>query len=379
MALSPIALWASAAAATVAVAGAGAGYWVYANLGAPAIPGIAELREDIAPSVPADEPAAPPAVKPPVTPSPTTQSPAAPSAAEVQAPDLASKAPEPAAAPEAIKPAFDVVNVSPVGETVVAGRAAPNAKVELHDAGRVLASATADASGQFVIIPDALPPGSHELSLVTGQGASAERSNAISVAVAEPPKVAPAASGAPAAGAPAAPPGPAPAIAVNSVEVGPGGRFVARGQASPNATVRLYLSGAFVGDARTSDDGRWSLTVEDGMTQGAYTLRADEVRPDGTVSARAEAPFDFPRVSSGKGVASAAPSSPADLVLASVQTAHVKSGDTLWGLSQTFYGDGSRYKLIFAANTGQIRNPNLIYPGQTFVVPKPEGGSGRKS
>ncbi len=218
--------------------------------------------------------------------------------------------------------------------------------------------------------------------LSTGEGASAESSKPISVAVAEPPKAAPPAAEAsptPLAGAPAAAPGAVPAIAVKSVEVGPGGRFVARGEASPNATVRLYLSGAFVGDARTGDDGRWSLTVQSGMTQGAYTLRADEVRADGTVQARAEAPFDFPRVSSEKVVAAAVPSSPADLVLASVQTAHVKSGDTLWGLSQTFYGDGSRYKLIFAANTGQIRNPNLIYPGQTFVVPKPEPNSGRKS
>ena len=58
------------------------------------------------------------------------------------------------------------------------------------------------------------------------------------------------------------------------------------------------------------------------------------------------------------------------MVIDSVQTAHVEPGNTLWGLSQTFYGDGARYQMIFAANTGQIRNPNLIYPGQTFVVPK---------
>jgi nucleoid-associated protein YgaU len=45
-------------------------------------------------------------------------------------------------------------------------------------------------------------------------------------------------------------------------------------------------------------------------------------------------------------------------------------GHTLWGISQKFYGNGARFQLIFAANANQIRNPNLIYPGQTFVVPK---------
>ena len=42
------------------------------------------------------------------------------------------------------------------------------------------------------------------------------------------------------------------------------------------------------------------------------------------------------------------------------------------GISQKFYGDGSRYGMIFSANAGQIRDPNLIYPGQTFFVPKGE-------
>ncbi len=167
MALSPIALWASAAAATVAVAGAGAGYWVYANRGAPPIPAIDDLSKDGASNAPAREPAAPPAAQPAEIPPPAASR--APEAHATPA-EVAANAPEPATAPAPIKPAFDVVNVSPVGETVVAGRAAPNVKVELRDSGRLLASATADASGQFVIIPDALPPGSHELSLVDGRG-----------------------------------------------------------------------------------------------------------------------------------------------------------------------------------------------------------------
>lgn len=47
----------------------------------------------------------------------------------------------------------------------------------------------------------------------------------------------------------------------------------------------------------------------------------------------------------------------------------VVRGDTLWGISSKMYGKGSRWKEIYEANTDKIKNPNLIYPGQVFVIP----------
>lgn len=47
----------------------------------------------------------------------------------------------------------------------------------------------------------------------------------------------------------------------------------------------------------------------------------------------------------------------------------VISGDTLWGIAQKTYGDGSRYREIFEANKDKIKNPDLIYPGQELVIP----------
>lgn len=45
----------------------------------------------------------------------------------------------------------------------------------------------------------------------------------------------------------------------------------------------------------------------------------------------------------------------------------VVPGDTLWGISERYYGTGIRYPEIAAANG--IENPNLIFPGQVFVIP----------
>ena len=48
----------------------------------------------------------------------------------------------------------------------------------------------------------------------------------------------------------------------------------------------------------------------------------------------------------------------------------ISRGDSLWALSRLAYGDGARYAVIFNANREKIHNPNLIYPGQTVVVPQ---------
>ena len=135
---------------------------------------------------------APSESKPPTVPPPPPAVPAAPPTAS--APPPADKAPTQAAATP-LKPSFDVVNVDPSGEAVIAGRSAPNAKVELRDAGKTVAEATADAAGQFVIIPPALAPGDHSLSLA----ASADKtqpaiSSPVAISVPAPPEAKVAAS-----------------------------------------------------------------------------------------------------------------------------------------------------------------------------------------
>lgn len=47
----------------------------------------------------------------------------------------------------------------------------------------------------------------------------------------------------------------------------------------------------------------------------------------------------------------------------------VKSGDSLWAIAKRYYGDGSQYNKIYEANKDKIKNPNLIYAGQTLTIP----------
>jgi len=49
----------------------------------------------------------------------------------------------------------------------------------------------------------------------------------------------------------------------------------------------------------------------------------------------------------------------------------VSPGDSLWRISRATYGTGMRYAVIYGANHNQIRNPDLIYPGQVLLLPDP--------
>jgi nucleoid-associated protein YgaU len=60
--------------------------------------------------------------------------------------------------------------------------------------------------------------------------------------------------------------------------------------------------------------------------------------------------------------------SPSTVVVHRIAATTVSRGDSLWRISRLTYGAGTRYAVIYKANREQIRHPNLIHPGQIFVV-----------
>ena len=47
----------------------------------------------------------------------------------------------------------------------------------------------------------------------------------------------------------------------------------------------------------------------------------------------------------------------------------VKKGDTLWDLSEKYYGTGYSWGKIYTANKGIIKDPDIIYPSQSLNIP----------
>lgn len=56
-------------------------------------------------------------------------------------------------------------------------------------------------------------------------------------------------------------------------------------------------------------------------------------------------------------------------------THEVVKGETLWALAERYLGNPYRWPLIFEANQGQIQDPDLIQPGQVFVIPSAPGAA----
>ncbi|QRM28074.1 LysM peptidoglycan-binding domain-containing protein [Microvirga sp. VF16] len=418
-----IALLGAAAAAVVAVL-LGVLYWSWS--------GKPETSQNTAPAQTA-QPSAPSQTAPGQQ---AATKPAAPSEAPAAQPKDAS-----------IAPSFDLVRVEPDGESVIAGRAAPGATIELLRGDQVHARAAADASGLFAIVPPPLPPGSHLVVLqsIAPDGTRQRSAQSVTVVITdaktrplvtltapdkptvvlsnpEPPaKVAeepkpdtktaeaqPAApqpaqpapqqqaGAAPTVSPPPAPaqPAPRPEIKIVTVEAEEGKLFVS-GQSAPGATVRLYLNESLIAPGGAGSDGKVSFSIGSGVKPGDYRIRLDDVDPvSGQVRSRAEVGFNVPvQVASAQpqGPASSQPTAPTaqsqasqdvasamphgqvagagTVVIPNINTTIVSRGDNLWRISQRVYGKGLRYTVIYGANQEQIRNPDLIYPGQVFVLP----------
>lgn len=91
------------------------------------------------------------------------------------------------ARPDAVAPSFDIVRVEPTGESVIAGRAAPGATIDLMRNGESFARVMADPSGLFAIVPPPLPVGPHELVLqaIAPDGVRAQSGQSVTVVIAE--------------------------------------------------------------------------------------------------------------------------------------------------------------------------------------------------
>ena len=282
-----------------------------------------------------------------------------------------------------IAPSFDVVRVERSGDTVLAGRAEPNSKVTILDNGKPIGTVTADGKGEWVFLPESpLAPGSRELSLESenANGLKVPSEDVVVMLVPEPKASQTASSDAGSDSAEQAAEQPLAVLqpregggsevlqvpkgegivegdlVLEAVDYGDDGEITVSGRAMPGSTVRLYLDNELVGEATPGEDGRWSYRLAESVPYGVYQLRADQVDASGAVQARVETPFsrvEFARAE-----------------LPDERFVIVQPGNSLWRIARSTLGEGVQYTVIYAANADQIRDPNLIYPGQIFAVPQ---------
>ena len=173
-------------------------------------------------------------------------------------------------------------------------------------------------------------------------------------------------------------PQPEPSVTVEAVEAEAGKVFVA-GQSSGKGPVRVYIEDKYVGETKPNDKGQWLLTAPKSIEAGKHNVRADKVKDKkGTVTARAEVVFEReddevalkPIGVTSAGASGVAAGAGGDAGRRQIPALIIRKGDNLWRISRRHYGQGVRYTTIYQANKGQIRNPNMIFPGQVFLLPQ---------
>lgn len=267
---------------------------------------------------------------------------------------------------------FDVVRVAPDGRAVIAGRTAPGAEVTVRAGERVIGTVTADGRGEWVLVPERpLESGAQELGqVVRVPGEAPYTSKEVVVVVV--PERAEAGAGPEQAIVlrPAAPGGASEllqgprgqggeiaGLALKTADYDEEGHVVLSGEAAPGASVRAYLDNRPIAEGEAGEDGVWRLRPEAPLAPGGQALRIDQLDEEGRVVMRIEVPFERALLT--------------ELPLAA-GVVIVRSGTNLWRIARAVYGRGYQYTVIFEANRERIRDPDLIYPGQTFTIPEAE-------
>lgn len=324
-------------------------------------------------------------------------------------------------------PIFDLVRVEPDGGVVIAGKSLPGADVDVLSGSRILGSVKATENGDFVIsFDEVLKPGDHSLVLrstsTDNKAATSTQTAIVSIpdningqvlALVEEPGQASRMitkphtddvtvqnnddeQSAPTSdtdntlsndGSVSVKDTP---IAVEAVEIEGNTIFIA-GQAKSDHSVIVYANEKLLGRSTVSPEGRFLVESQQPLAVGDYIIRADLLNKNQKVVASARVPF---RREEGDNISAVAPSVKEQRLsakddksqLPQQQAAHqeepsaqalehvsgsviIRKGDNLWTISKRTYGKGTRYTTIYLANRDQIRNPDLIWPGQVFTMP----------
>ncbi|MEM8986336.1 MAG: Ig-like domain-containing protein [Pseudomonadota bacterium] len=264
-------------------------------------------------------------------------------------------------------PSFDIVRVDRSGQAVIAGRAAPGASVTLYSDGAPIAETVADARGEWVVVVETpLKEGAQELtlSMTTPDGLTIASEQTVVITAPERPDEKPLVVLGEPGGAsrilqsPTDPDEDLGPLALEAIDYDEAGSVIFSGRATPGTTVRVIANGQLVGETVADEAGRWSLSPPTVLLPpGIYTLQIDMIEADGRVSAVIELPFERAAIE--------------DLEFTDGSVI-VQPGNSLWRIARRLYGRGVQYTVIYEANKSQIRDPDLIYPGQVLATPEAE-------
>lgn len=156
------------------------------------------------------------------------------------------------------------------------------------------------------------------------------------------------------------------------------GQDVVRAEVQKDGNFVLYTADKPVWHTDTKGKKNVRLVLQDDRNlvlysgdEAAWSTKTDtaDAPPPAPAAAPEPAPEPAPAQAAPEvaPAAAEAPTPPPPPPPPAPRTYTVVSGDTLWAISERFYGDGSKYQRI--ADASGIANPDLIHPGQVLTIP----------
>ncbi len=266
------------------------------------------------------------------------------------------------------KPKFDVVRVTSEGSSVIAGTAPKFSIIKIYEGDKLIGETKTNNTGEWVLIPEkefeegtieltiesTLEDGtkifSDEIVIISVPKKNKTNSKPIAI-LSEKNKLTPSKvlqnenrlnldkeKN----------------IVIDIIDYDDEGNIIISGRSLPNLELKIYLNNKIVGKSISDDAGIWVSKISKKIIPGNYDLKV-ELIDNNKIIGLANTPFT--RISE-------------ENLKFSENNIIVQPGNSLWRIARKVYGSGFRYTIIFEANKNQINNPDLIFPGQIFKIPK---------
>jgi nucleoid-associated protein YgaU len=250
---------------------------------------------------------------------------------------------------------FDIVRLNKNGDVVIAGKTIPNIKVDILDGNETLASVFSDSNGDWVWISDTpLTEGIKRFNLkhFNGEDEFFSEQNIIILReknndslskilkfsknstieiINNNEKIL--------------------GLTLDIVEQLDNNSLTLTGRTKPNSNVSLFFSNNFVEDSLSDKNGNWKMELKNFKLIDNDLMITTEI--EGQKIKLKTKIFD----------------KKIDPNFIREKEITVKDGNSLWRIARKTLGGGIYYSEIYKNNINEIKNPDLIFPGQVFNIP----------
>ncbi|MDC2965860.1 LysM peptidoglycan-binding domain-containing protein [Alphaproteobacteria bacterium] len=251
---------------------------------------------------------------------------------------------------------FDIVRLDKTGDVVIAGKTIPNIKVDILDGNEILASVFSDSNGDWVWISEnPLPEGIKRFNLKHFDGEHEffshqniiilreknkylsskilkfSKSSSIEI-INNNKKIL--------------------GLSLDIAEYLNEDSLMLTGRTKPNAKVKLFFSDNFIKDSISDNRGVWKIELKNFEFTNNNLIVTTEIEGQKIklktkiFEKKIDPNFIFEK----------------EVI--------VKNGNSLWRIARKTLGGGVYYSEIYKSNMKEIENPDLIFPGQVFNIPK---------